>query len=91
MKTLLALLSALMVAAMMVSAGCTSTVIETPTWQMLRVSLFQRPEISEVSATSNGTVKVAGYRNGQDLSPVIEAAIQAGIQGALKATNPVAP
>lgn len=80
----MALASAWMLAMM----GCTVTHIDTPSWSMNRVSLFQKPEISGVSVDTNGTTRLESYRNGQDLQPVIEAAVGAAVKAAVGQVTP---
>lgn len=84
MKTYLAAMSA----AMLTAIGCTVTHIDGPTWSMSRISLFQRPEIQEVQVATNGTTTLTGYRNGQDIQPVIEAAVSSAVTAATKAVTP---
>ena len=55
--------SAIVIAAMMMLAGCTQTKIKTPTWSMERVTFLQRTDVPKITVLDDGSIEVEGYSN----------------------------
>ena len=55
--------SAIVIAAIMMLAGCTQTRITTPTWSMERVTWLQRTDVPKITVLDDGSIEVEGYSN----------------------------
>ena len=75
--------SAIVIAAIMMLAGCTQTKIQTPTWSMERVTLLQRTDVPKITVLDDGSIEVEGYSNDGG-NGAISAAVEAAVRGAVK-------
>jgi hypothetical protein len=75
--------SAIVIAAMMMLAGCTQTRITTPTWSMERLTLLQRTDVPRITVLDDGSIEVEGYSNDGGKG-AIAAAVEAAVRGAVK-------
>lgn len=72
---------------LLLCAGCTQTVVTTPTWTLRRTSVLQRMEVPLVRVATNGTVTLRGYRTdgGADAAATVAAA---AVNAAIKSVAP---
>ena len=75
--------NAIVIAAIMMLAGCTQTRIKTPTWSMERVTLLQRTDVPKITVLDDGSIEVEGYSNDGG-NGAIAAAVEAAVRGAVK-------
>ena len=75
--------SAIVIAAIMMLAGCTQTKIETKTWSMTRLTLLQRTDVPRITVLDDGSIEVEGYSNDGG-NGAIAAAVEAAVRGAVK-------
>jgi len=75
--------SAIVIAAMMMLAGCTQTRITTPTWSMERLTLLQRTDVPRITVLDDGSIEVEGYSNDGG-NGAISAAVEAAVRGAVR-------
>jgi hypothetical protein len=81
----LAIAVALLMAGLL--CGCTVTRFESNGVKLARYSFFQAPEIQSVTLATNSAT-LTGYKNGQDIAPVIDAAVSAAVKAAMQGVKP---
>ena len=75
--------SVVVIAAMMMLAGCTQTRITTPTWSMERVTFLQRTDVPKITVLDDGSIEVEGYSNDGG-NGAIAAAVEAAVKAAVR-------
>ena len=75
--------TAIVIAAMMMLAGCTQTRITTPTWSLTRTSVLQSTAVPKITVLNDGSIEVEGYSNdggNQAMAAIVTAAVQAAVK-----------
>lgn len=67
---------------LLLTCGCTCTVIRTEYWSLYRVSVAQKLELPRIEVVSN-TVTCVGYSSKGD-TETVAAAVEAGVKAGLK-------
>jgi hypothetical protein len=75
--------SAIAIAAMLLTAGCTNTRIVTPTWSLTRTSILQSTAVPKITVLNDGSIEVEGYSNdggNQAMAAIVTAAVTAAVK-----------
>ena len=75
--------TAIVIAAMMMLAGCTQTRIPTPKWSLTRTSVLQSTAVPKITVLNDGSIEVEGYSNdggNQAMAAIVTAAVQAAVK-----------
>ena len=73
----------IVIAAMLMLAGCTQTKIQTPTWSMTRTSVLQTTAVPRITVRNDGSIEVEGYSNDGG-NQATAAIVTAAVRGAVK-------
>ena len=73
----------IVIAAMLMLAGCTQTKIQTPTWSLTRTSVMQSTAVPKITVLNDGSIEVEGYSNDGG-NQATAAIVTAAVRGAVK-------